>query len=81
MAILPGDGRAVGVQGLGHVGLDQAGGVGGHVVLPAAPDHRVAVAHQEAVAGAQPLAGAVQVGEDGGVAPVNHVEDDAVAAP
>ena len=38
------------------------------------------MAHQEAVAGAQPLAGAVQVGEDSRVAPVHYVKDDALAA-
>ena len=76
-----GDGGTVGVQCLRYVGLDQAGGVRGHVVLPAAPDHRVAVTHQEPVAGSQSLPRAVQVGQDRGIAPVHDVKDDAVAAP
>ena len=78
---LAGNRFAVRVQGFRNVDADQAGRTRRHVVLPAAPDYGVALAHQEAIARPQPLPGAVEVGQYGGVAPVHHVKQDAVAAP
>ena len=71
----------VGGQRIGYGYADQAGIVRRHVVLPTAPNYGITVAHQEAVARPQPLVGAVEVGQRGGVAPVHHVKQDAVVAP
>ena len=78
---LAGNRFAVRVQGFRNVNADQAGCSGRHVVLPTAPNYGVALAHQEAIARPQPLPGAVEIGQYGGVAPVHHVKYDAVAAP
>ena len=61
-------------------------GVERHVGLPAAPDHRVAPAHQVAVARLQGRGGVGSGGDavhaQGGLpAPVHHVEQDAPVAP
>ena len=78
-----GDGLAV-LLGLRSVDAKQARGVG-YVVLPAAPDDGVALAHQEAVAGVQgrvrsDVGGAVDVAQGQGLAPVEDVEEQAAVA-
>ena len=46
-----------------------------HVVLPADPGHGVALAHQKAVAGFQTACGTVKIGQCGGVAAINDIQE------
>ena len=82
----PAGGRAVRAHGMRRLHPDQARG-GRNVGLPAAPGDGVAAPEQEAVAGDQrggrvvDGAGAVEVVEDGPVAPVADIEEEPPVAP
>src|SRR5215471_16962368 len=46
-----------------------------HIVLPAAPDHRVALAHQKAIARLQTADRTVKIREYRGIAPIDDVQE------
>ena len=51
-----------------------------HIVLPAAPDHGVALAHQKAIARFEAANRTVKIRQHGGVAPIDDIQEQPLVA-
>ena len=71
---LPGDGLPSSVEGLRHLDADEAGCCR-HIVLPAAPEHGIALAHEKAIARVLVADGTVQIRQHGGSAAIDDIQE------
>src|SRR5262249_19682454 len=73
------DGLPVSVDGLGDMDTYEPGRRR-HIVLPAAPDHGIALAHQKAIARIETVDRTVKIGQHSGVAPIDNIQEQPLVA-
>ena len=76
---LPGDGLPGRVEGLRDLDADEAGR-GRHIVLPATPEHGIALAHEKAIPRVLTADGTVNIRQDGSVAAIDDVQEQPLVA-